>query len=644
MERYRIRFLPSEREFFSDGGKSILDVAMEAGVHINASCGGNGACGKCRIEIVEGAAVSGETHHISRKDEEKGVRLACLTEPRSDMVIRIPRESQMDREALSGTGDFPHRLSVHADEIVAGWSDPDPLVIHAVLSLPEPTLSDNVADFDRLARELEGLMGAPVETDVKVLKRLGANLRTAGWTVTVTAEAWRTGFRVLRVEPGDRGGQRPILCIDVGTTTVCGELFDPRSGQTMAEYAEYNEQIRYGEDVVSRIFYARRKGGLKKLQKAVVGTINAVIEGLLKAGNVGREDISGAILAGNTTMTHLLYGVDPTPIMLDPYTPAASVFPIIRATEIDWELGSHVPLFPFPLVSSYIGGDIVAGVLASGMWKSGDLTLYIDIGTNGEIVLGNDQWLVCASCSAGPAFEGGGIRSGMRAGAGAIEQITIHRVTLEPMIMTIGKTKPAGICGSGLIDCVSEMIESGLIDRRGRFVREKRTERVREGVDGFEYVLCFAPETSVDRDIVLTEADLENLLRTKAALYAGCRTLLKEVGSDFGDLRRVVIAGGFGHYIDPGKAQTIGLLPELSPEVFEFLGNGSLLGVKMAAHSRTSFDRAVTIARSMTTIELSNNSGFMDEFMAAMFLPHTDERAFPATVRRIERQERGRGL
>jgi len=258
------------------------------------------------------------------------------------------------------------------------------------------------------------------------------------------------------------------------------------------------------------------------------------------------------------------------------------------------------------------------------------VTLFIDIGTNGEIVVGNKDWMTCASCSAGPAFEGGGIKFGMRAGRGAIEQVGINPSTYEPMVLTIGRAKPAGICGSGLIGLAAELFAVGLIDQNGRFVRDLATERVREGESGWEYVISFSAETAIGRDITLTEVDLDNLMRAKAALYAGCKVLLESVGLSFKDLDRVIIAGGFGHYLDIEKAITIGLLPDLPEEKFTFVGNGSLLGARLLSFSRDLLMEAERIARTMTNIELSTSITFMDEFIAAMFIPHTDMEAFPS--------------
>jgi len=292
------------------------------------------------------------------------------------------------------------------------------------------------------------------------------------------------------------------------------------------------------------------------------------------------------------------------------------------------------------MVASYVGGDIVSGILGSGIFQRETLTLYMDIGTNGEIVLGNKEWLASVSCSAGPAFEGAGIKFGMRATRGAIEEVGINHRTYEPMILTIGRSRPIGICGSGLIDAVAEFLAAGLIDQNGKFHGDLATDRIRKGPDGYEYVLARKEETTIHEDIVLTEIDIENLIRTKAAIYAGCRVLLESVGLGFEDLEQVIIAGGFGRHLDLEKAIFIGLLPELDIDRFVFVGNGSLLGARLLSFSKDLLRETERIALMMTNLELSNHPTFMNEFIAAMFLPHTDSSAFPQVTESLHRMRK----
>lgn len=639
----RVKFLPSERAVPVREGESLLDAAMRAGVHINASCGGNGTCGKCRVRVAEGETEAPVHPSAALPDFDKGVRLACMTIPRGDVVVEVPLESQIDRSILKRQGLRPAVLSpAGVEALIARWGAA-PLVVKDSLEIPPPTPEDNISDLERLLRELRaGKEIRPASIGYGVLRKLSRALREEDWTVTVTHLCSGAERHLVNIEPGRREQELYGLVIDVGTTTVCGELLHlgEDAPGVLAEYSDYNGQISFGDDVISRILHAQKKGGLERLQEVVINTINGVIRELLGSSGLAREAITMVVLAGNTTMTHLVLGLEPKYIMLAPYTPGVTVLPLFKAGDVGLDLEGHVPLHVVPCVSSYVGGDIVAGVLGSGMARSDDLSLFLDMGTNGEIVLGNKDWLMCASCSAGPAFEGGGIRFGMRAGKGAIEQVRINPVTFEPMVLTVGHARPMGICGSGLIALAAGLFETGLVDQKGKFVRPPKTDRVRPGEDGYEYVVCRGAETHTGTDVVITEIDLDNLLRTKAAMYAGCKVLLEGAGYSFSDLDRIIISGGFGHSIDLEKAQTIGLFPELPVGKFLFLGNGSLLGGRLIASSKAFVEEAEVTGRRMTTIELSNSGTFMDEFMAALFLPHTDGRAFPEVMERVRPGDR----
>ncbi len=647
---YRIRFLPVDATLVGDEGETLLETAIKSGVHINASCGGNGACGKCRVTVTDGKTESRVTSRVSEEEFARGVRLACMTRPMTDVTVEVPFESRIDRAALSAQREAPHILSPAAIKGLIGWRTIDPVVVQQYVELKRPGDDDNISDLGRLSRELEKKGIADIRTDLSTVQSLPVVLRDGQWRVTATIARMADGHHVVSVEPGKRQ-QHFSLAVDVGTTTVCAQLIDvghcSAAGQDIAactgpEASDYNGQIRFGDDVISRIMYAQKPDGLNKLRSAVVSTINGIIQELIRTNGIDPQSISHVVCAGNTTMTHLLLGCDPRHIMLAPYTPVAGFFPPVRAGEVGISLNNSTPVYVFPCVASYVGGDIVAGVLGSGIFHTDDITLFIDIGTNGEIVVGNKEWLTCTSCSAGPAFEGGGIEFGMRAGNGAIEQVRIDAATFEPMLLTIGRALPSGICGSGLIDLVGELFRARLVTPNGKFDREMSGGRVRQGKSGWEYVVCYAAETGIGRDIVVTEADLDNLLRAKAAVYAGCATLLKSVGLDFSDVRRIIIAGAFGHYLDIERAQMIGLLPDASPDNFVFIGNGSLLGARLFSLSKEMADEADRIARNMTNIELSNNATFIDEYMAALFLPHTNSDAFGNVMKRVPR-DNGKG-
>jgi uncharacterized 2Fe-2S/4Fe-4S cluster protein (DUF4445 family) len=656
MLKHTITFNPVGRKILVDEGENLLQAAMEAGIHINASCGGSATCGKCKVKLLNGAADSQKHPKLTQWEYDEGYRLACLTSIYADTEIEIPIESQVDKSVLAIKADrTTHKYLLSPQDIyqlVPGW-EVDPAVFKRFVQLEPPTLKDNVSDLTRLTNTLarqHGIEG--VSPDFQAMRKLSRILREADWKVTVTLLLTKKGYKLVHIEPGDNTHRNYSIVIDIGTTTIFGQLLDLNGcvivacpdGQcdgttlfTLAEASDYNAQISYGEDVITRIVYSQKPGGLKKLQEIVVSTINKIIQELFEMSQIDRSLISHFVIAGNTTMTQLFLGLDPKYVREDPYVPTANFIPPVRAVDMGININDHAHIVTFPMVASYVGGDIVAGILGSGVFQRETLTLYMDIGTNGEIVLGNKDWLASASCSAGPAFEGAGIKFGMRATRGAIEEVSINHRTFEPMALTIGRAKPIGICGSGLIDTVAGLLETGLIDQNGKFRRELSTNRVRKGSDGYEYVLVKKEETQIQNDIVLTEIDIENLIRTKAAIYAGCKVLLASVGLDFKDIEQMIIAGGFGRHLDLEKAIFIGLLPEIDIEKFIFVGNGSLLGARLLSFSKNFLKETERITLMMTNLELSNHPTFMNEFVAAMFLPHTDFSAFPQGVGRLYR-------
>ena len=654
MPKCAIIFQPSGRKIEVDRDETILEAALAAGIHVNASCGGSGTCGKCKVKIVRGKTRSPQNPKLPKREFDRRYRLACITSCLSDLEVEIPIESQVDPSVLRLKREGRNLLSPRdIDQLVEGW-EIDPAVFKRYIELNPPSLDDNVSDLTRLINALYkeyGIRG--ISTDFRVIMKLSRLLREADWKVTVTLVLTRKGYKLINVEPGNMVCENYSIVIDLGTTTVFGQLLNLNKAEvcgfpdgmgtfTLAEASDYNAQISYGEDVISRIVYSQRRGGLKKLQEVIISTINGIIENLLQMSGIRRDLISHLVIAGNTTMTHLFLGLDPKYIREDPYVPTANFIPPVRAVHLRVNLGDHVHVYIFPLVASYMGGDIVSGILGSGIFQREALTLYMDIGTNGEIVLGNKDWLISASCSAGPAFEGAGIKFGTRATRGAIERVNINPKTLEPMLLTIGRAKPIGICGTGLIDTVAELFQGGVIDQNGKFSRQLDTDRVREGDDGYEYVLAWKEETGIKEDIVLTEIDIESLIRTKAAIYAGCKILLDSVGLGFQDVDQFIIAGGFGHSVDLDKATFIGLLPEMETQKYLFVGNGSLLGARLLSFSKDLLRETERIAHMMTNLELSNNASFMSEFVAAMFLPHTDASAFPGVSGRLNEYQKAK--
>jgi uncharacterized 2Fe-2S/4Fe-4S cluster protein (DUF4445 family) len=646
MTTHTIKFLPYETTIQVQDGDTVIRAALEAGVHVNASCGGEGVCGKCRVLIEDGTVDGGISEKLSEEDQEKGYRLACQAIVKSNLVVRIPVESTIDAGVLKMQA--APRRTAHIREMNFEELKEKGLFIAPVekkyLELPAPTIQDNLPDITRLISYLQ-LEHDEHRLDVTLamIRKISPVIREDDFKVTATLvrpvrDVGKT--RIINVQPGNTSDQSYAIAMDIGTTTIYGQVIDLISGEVLAEHGEFNGQISYGEDVISRIVYAEKPGGLAKINEVVIKTINKILTRIVKRSSVDPENISTITLAGNTTMTQLMLAVDPRSIRRAPYVPAATLYPPIKASDLGMELGEHVAALVYPAVSSYVGGDIVAGVMGSGIYRSEALTLYMDVGTNAEIVIGNKDWLACAACSAGPAFEGGGLKFGMRAAKGAIEDFSIDPITLEPMIITIGNVRAKGICGSGLIIMVAVMFELGIINNLGKFDRDLGTPRIREDNGIYEYVLAWQDETQIDRDITLTEIDIENLIRAKGAIYSGCMTLLTEVGMGIEDIEKIILAGGFGSYVDLEKAMTIGLLPEMDTEKVTFIGNGSLMGAKMSSLTNRIRKDVVEVTKKMTNFELSDTPSYMDNYVAALFLPHTDMNKFPKLKTRLEARKK----
>ncbi len=624
-----------------EDGSTLIRAAMAAGVHVNASCGGEGVCGKCRIILESGEVEGGISERLTAEDKKRNYHLACLSKIKSDLVVRIPVESDVDASELNRQVS-PRHTAVVRDfdfEEIKEKGLFIPPVEKKYLELPAPSAQDNIADVPRLFNYLKLQHDEHrLTADLGVMRRIPDILREGDFKVTATiVRPVREDGKnqIVYLEPGNTSARNYGVAMDIGTTTIYGQVLDLNTGDVLSQYGDFNGQISYGEDVISRIVIAE-KGGLEILQQRVVETINTVLKKMIKRAGINKDEITTITLAGNTTMTQLLLKINPGYIRRAPYVPASSLYPPFNASEVGIELSAHTIALVYPGVSSYVGGDIVAGVMGSGMYRSDKLTLFMDIGTNAEIVIGNKDWMACTACSAGPAFEGGGITFGMRATKGAIEDFSIDPVTYEPMIVTKGDVRPKGICGSGLITIVARFFETGVIDSRGKFNRDLDTTRIRKREEIWEYVLVWQDATQIDRDITLTEPDIDNLIRAKGAMYSGALTLLEEVGLTINDIEAIILAGGFGSYIDLEKAMTIGLLPETDPGRVTYLGNGSLLGAKMSSFTNRLRQDVSDVVKMMTNFELAETPSYMDHYVGALFLPHTKLDDFPRLKARLE--------
>ena len=636
MSLYKVTFLPEGKTVEVESGVTVMEAAEKAGVFINSLCGGEGVCGKCRVQVIDGK-VRADKHSISflsKEEIREGYVLACQAEVNENIEVVVPPESLLESEQIlmeqpAVDYSLPEKVSVPRIP-----TDPmtlfEPLVQKKYLELKEPTAEDNVADIERVTRELKKKTDYEnFEISLRCLQGLASKLRDNDWKVTATLAKHGDLWRILQIEPGDTTDQNYGLAIDVGTTTVVGQLVHLKSGNVLGVAGSHNLQSYYGEDVISRMVFAcGREKGVNPLHEAVIKNINNLIKTLTEEKGIPREQITGIVAAGNTTMSHLLLSLIPCSIRLDPYVPTANVYPQIRASEINIVINPEGILETIADVASYVGGDIVAGVLACGMADRPETKVLIDVGTNGEIVIGNSEWMVCCSASAGPAFEGGGISNGMRATRGAIERVEIKDGKVN--YQTIGKAKPRGICGSGLIDCIYEMARNKIIDSEGKFDLYKKHERILE-VDGdVHFVIADSRETETGKELTITESDVGNLIRSKGAVFAAIKSLIDYVGLSFDDIDTFFVAGGFGSYLNIPRAVGIGLLPDIDPKRIQFVGNSSLMGARMALLSSHAHERTIQIAKGMTNVELSTYQPFMDEYVAAMFLPHTDKKLFPS--------------
>jgi uncharacterized 2Fe-2S/4Fe-4S cluster protein (DUF4445 family) len=630
---HKVVFFPDDVSILVEEGATIDEAARLAGVYVNTICGGDGLCGKCRVVVKSGDIKTKATALLEREEIRGGYVLACQSTIHSDVQIDVPPETRLEgRPKLAD--EEAHRFGDIAPDRPGAMTYPfAPLSRKRFLDLAAPSLLDNDGDLERVFRRLNRENGhLAMQTGLYNLRRLAQLVRDQDWQITVTLGHRGRTVEVVEFEGGDTSARNYGIAVDVGTTTIVAQLIDLANGKTLGTQASYNSQVRFGEDVISRILYASEKGGLDDLQRSVISDINNLIVTLVEQQRVDLADATYCVVAGNTTMIHLMLGLDPGFIRCEPYIPTANQIPAIRAAEVGITISGRGLLQCMPGVGAYVGSDVVADLLASGMHLDEDLALMIDIGTNGEVVLGNKDWLICCSASAGPSFEGGGMRCGLRATEGAIERVAIGpggRIVYR----TIGGSRPRGICGSGMIDLVAELFRAGYLDKRGRFLMDCGLPGIGEGPDGPEFVLVPAVESMTGKNLVVTETDLAVFIRSKGAIYTAAEALVSHPGLSFTDLQRVYIAGGFGYHLDIGNSITIGLVPDLPRERFHFLGNGSLAGARLGLLSQEALRASEEIAERMTYFDLSTDVAFMNRFTSSLFLPHTDVEAFPSVVR-----------
>jgi uncharacterized 2Fe-2S/4Fe-4S cluster protein (DUF4445 family) len=621
-------------------GTLITEAAQLAGVEITQPCGGQGRCGRCAVKVERGEVRRRSTLRLTQEDIEDGYALACQTVIEGDVKITVPPQEKIER-----------RLSTDrtvADVVVPEGYNPKigQTIRRVALTLTPPNMDDQTDDWSRLQIAIRKEAGVTrLQTSLDLLRELGATIRDGEWKVTAilnsgTWDCSECPAMLLDLKAGHVPEDAPLwgTAIDIGTTTVTVWLVDLLTGEVKAQTAEYNQQISRGEDVISRIIVASKGDGQETMKDLVLGTINDLIEKACKRVKTKQENIVKVVISGNSTMMHLLLGIPATSIRLTPFVTTVNHIPPLTSKEVGLNVHPKAVVDCLPGVASYVGADITAGVLSSGMTNSDVVTLFLDVGTNGETVLGSSDFLVSCACSAGPAFEGAGVLHGMRATRGAIEEVWVNGDGYEPTFRVIGNAKPRGLCGSGLISLLSEMFLTGVVDKGGKVNMSLDTPRVRQGDHGNEYVIVWADDTASGEDIVITNVDIDNLLRAKAAIFAGFSVLADSVGYPFEMIERVLIGGSFGKYINVEKAVQIGLLPDMPWENFDFLGNTSVKGAYLALIDHDARKQITDFAAKMTYIELSADNKFYDAFMSALFLPHTDTGLFPSVAAALEKQ------
>ena len=620
-------------------GETLLETARAANVAIDAPCSGNGSCGKCRVKLLEGTVEGLQTSHITDEDYAAGWRLSCASKVSSDVTVMVPDiasayQSRMKTADLS-TGEEVAIFTRLEEDLKAAGVDFSNDFMETEVTMEEPTLEDTMPDTERLTMALEGALGCDkVCLSYPTVHKLARVLRQSGFHVAVAGTLKDGVFHAMDVRNANEPQPMCGLAIDIGTTTVSAVITDLKTGRLLAKGSGGNGQIRYGADVINRIVEQGRKGGVERLQKAIVEeTLQPLTRALCASAKVDADRILRCCVASNTTMNHLLLGVDADPVRMEPYIPTFFHWDGLKAGDIRFVANPDAKVVLAPNIGSHVGGDITAGTLTSRIWDKDEFSLFIDLGTNGEIVFGNRDFMMSCACSAGPAFEGGDISCGMRATDGAVEAVTIDRETLEPTLSIVGKEgqKPVGICGSGIIDVIAELYRTSAISAKGHFVRENR--RILRDEHGMgRYVLAFSNESDTGREIAITEVDIECFIRAKGAIFSAIHIMLSSLDMDVSVLEHIYVAGGIGSGINMENAVRIGMFPDVDRALFQYIGNSSLAGAYALVLSNAAEEKVHELASNMTYLELSTEPKYMEEFVAACFLPHTNKELFPSSV------------
>ena len=638
MHKVTFKFENSEDvTVFAAFGESLLEVARKTNVAIDAPCGGNGACGKCKVKLVGGTLDSKKTSHISDEEYVAGWRLACISKIIDDVEVLVPDiasayKSRMKMADLSSAEEVKIFEELKEQIAEVGIELKNNLEVIDV-TMSAPTLDDTMPDNERFTWAVEEVTGMDkIRVPYSVIKKMAHVFRASDFHVKAVIRKTGKDVFVYDVLPASEEPVVAGIAIDIGTTSVSAIIIDMLNGAVLAKGSAGNGQIRYGADVINRIIESGKPGGREKLQDAIIKeTLNPLILNMCASAKIKPAQVYRLAIGANTTMNHLLMGVDADPVRMEPYIPTFFKTNSLFASDIGLKVNPDAHIILAPNIGSYVGGDITAGAFVSMIWNKPEFSIFIDLGTNGEIVFGNSDFMMSCACSAGPAFEGGDISCGMRATDGAIEAIKLDKETLEPTYSVIGDpgTKPVGLCGSGIIDMIAELFRCGVINPKGQIIREGR--RIRRDEFGMgSYIIAFEEEAGSVKDVELTEADIDSFIRAKGAIFSAIRTMLSYCDFDISMIENVYVAGGIGSGINMGNAIEIGMFPDIPVEMYHYLGNTSLAGAYAMLYSTEAERKVYEIAQNMTYIELSNVPTYMDEFVAACFVPHTDKSLFPS--------------
>ncbi len=619
-----VRFYPQNRTVKVADGTTLLLAASQAQITLNNLCGGDGICGRCKMIVREGEIKETASGKLTRDEIRRGVVLACMSLVKSDLVVEIPEETLAKEKVLANEDAMRYR---DLKKGVFRYKDyiPKPIVTKIFLELDPPTLVSNSADHQRVCDAIHKQIGGiSTQMGLKIIKILPKLLRDHGYKVTATVGLRREVAEVMNVEGGDRTDRNFMIIVDMGTTTLVAHLVNAVTFETVDAKACFNSQGMFGREVTGRMIYAEKKGA-EELQKVLIDDINQLIDGLADENSISFRNITAVICAGNTAMGHFLLGLPTEAVRRKPFVAASVCPPPLRAAEVGIDINPRGLLYSLPGISSWIGSDISSGILATGIHESEELCMLIDIGTNGEIVIGSREWIMATSASAGPALEGASVACGMRAESGAVEKV--YAEDGEARFATIGDGNPVGICGSGIIDLLAVLLQLDIIDRGGKFI-SSASDRIEEYDGVNRFYLSRKQRCNGCRDIYISETDIENIITAKAAIFAALRILLKRLDIPINDIRRLYLAGAFGNYLDVRNAVTIGLIPALPFDRIRFVGNTSIEGAKITAFFQDAYRDIDKIRENTTYYDLLGEPDYVEEFQKAMFLPHTDIELF----------------